>query len=45
MSDTVYQMPLVEAIQRYTLAELVAIFSNTSPAFLAYVVRAKAKHN
>ncbi len=45
MSKTVYQMPLVEAIRKYTLAELVTIFSGTSPAFLAGIVKAKLQSN
>ena len=38
-------MPLSDAIQQFSMAELVKLFSNTSPAFLAYVVRAKSLKN
>ena len=43
MSQSIYHMPLAHAIKSFTMAELVAIFSKSSPAFLAAVVKAKSQ--
>ena len=42
MSESIYNMPLEQAIRNFTMAELVSLFFNTHPAFLAAVVKSKA---
>ena len=43
MSKEIYQMPLNRAIREFSMDELRGIFSQTHPAFLTAVL--KAKHN
>ncbi len=42
MSESIYHMPFERAIREFTMTELVNIFGNTHPAFLAAVVKSKS---
>ena len=45
MTKKEYNMPLIEAIRGFTLAQLVKMFGGTHPAFLAGIVRAKVRYS
>ena len=41
MSESIYHMPFERAIREFTISELMDIFGNTHPAFLAAAVKTK----